>query len=359
MSTAIAIREEHESAVPAVQVSLGVDDVLSRVALVQQVMNKVMKDGEHYGAIPGTNKNKKSLLKPGAETLALTFNMAPKYKIERYELPNGHREYEVVCELYHKVTGDFLGSGVGECNTMESKYRYRNAQRRCPVCGESAIIKGKQEYGGGWLCYKNKGGCGAKWPDGAAEIENQKAGKVEHDNPADHYNTVKKMAKKRAHVDATLTAVAASDIFTQDIEDLKANGVIDAEFTEHPPRNQTQSGPGPKSDFPPNQSGPGPDSPPPKQQRNSQPQNKGKGGDFQAPDGLIRHLKTKADKLMGEGNGIRAVDALIQAEGGLGLNRGNELIKKLGNGDLTDLEAAVGGGNGSPQGPIDDDDLPF
>jgi hypothetical protein len=44
--------------------------------------------------------------------------------------------------------------------------------------------------------------------------------KVEHDNPADYYNTVLKMAKKRAHVDAVLTATAASDIFTQDVEDM-------------------------------------------------------------------------------------------------------------------------------------------
>ncbi len=47
--------------------------------------------------------------------------------------------------------------------------------------------------------------------------------KVENDNPADNYNTVLKMAKKRALVDAVLTATAASDIFTQDLEDITAN----------------------------------------------------------------------------------------------------------------------------------------
>ena len=47
--------------------------------------------------------------------------------------------------------------------------------------------------------------------------------KVETDNPADHYNTVLKMAKKRALVDAVLTTTAASDIFTQDLEDLNAS----------------------------------------------------------------------------------------------------------------------------------------
>ena len=45
--------------------------------------------------------------------------------------------------------------------------------------------------------------------------------RVEYDNPADYYNTALKMAKKRAHVDAILTATAASDCFTQDVEDMQ------------------------------------------------------------------------------------------------------------------------------------------
>jgi len=36
----------------------------------------------------------------------------------------------------------------------------------CPSCGKRAIIKGKPEYGGGWVCYKKLDGCGAKFPDG-------------------------------------------------------------------------------------------------------------------------------------------------------------------------------------------------
>ena len=39
-------------------------------------------------------------------------------------------------------------------------------------------------------------------------------------NPADVLNTVLKMAKKRALVDAVLSATGASDIFTQDLEEL-------------------------------------------------------------------------------------------------------------------------------------------
>ena len=38
-----------------------------------------------------------------------------------------------------------------------------------------------------------------------------------------YYNTVKKMAKKRAMADGILTATCSSDLFTQDLEDLNAN----------------------------------------------------------------------------------------------------------------------------------------
>ena len=39
----------------------------------------------------------------------------------------------------------------------------------CPQCGKSkAVIQGKAEYGGGWLCFKKKGGCGATWHDDEA-----------------------------------------------------------------------------------------------------------------------------------------------------------------------------------------------
>jgi hypothetical protein len=121
---------------------------------------------------------------------------------------------------------EIWGEGVGSCSTLETKFRYRKAEQTCPKCGKPTIIKGKKEYGGGWLCYQKKGGCGAKFVDGDKDIENQNMGRIEHDNPADYYNTVLKMAKKRAQVDAILTATAASDIFTQDVEEMVDNGVI-------------------------------------------------------------------------------------------------------------------------------------
>jgi hypothetical protein len=65
-----------------------------------------------------------------------------------------------------------------------------------------------------------KGGCGATFHSTTSEITKQETGRVENPDIADVYNTVLKMAKKRAQVDATLTAVGASDLLTQDLEDL-------------------------------------------------------------------------------------------------------------------------------------------
>lgn len=198
---------------------LSVGDLVAQVSKIQQVMEAVMKENLHYGKIPGCG-DKPTLLKPGAEKLALLFRLCPSFDVTLTELPGGHREYRVLCTLTHIPTSAMIAQGVGSGSTMEAKYRYRGGERKCPECGKPAIIKGKQEYGGGWLCFAKKGGCGHKWPDGAKEIEGQSVGRVENPDIADTYNTVLKMAKKRAQVDATLSATGASDIFAQDLEDL-------------------------------------------------------------------------------------------------------------------------------------------
>jgi hypothetical protein len=112
--------------------------------------------------------------------------------------------------MTHINTGVFIGAGVGSCSTMETKYRFRN---KSEPTGDEIPKDYKQNKG----AYRAQGfGC-KKINNEWVWVRNER---VENDNPADHYNTVLKMAKKRAHVDAVLTATAASDIFTQDIEDM-------------------------------------------------------------------------------------------------------------------------------------------
>jgi hypothetical protein len=198
-------------------------DIKAQVQLIQEVMQAVMQEGHHYGVIPGTEKP--TLLKPGAEKLTMTFRLAPMLQVQARDLDDVHREYQVRCTLVHIPTGRVYGEGVGLCSTLESRYRYRYAERTCPRCGRATIIKGRAEYGGGWLCYQRKGGCGAKFTAQDPAITHQQVGRMENPDIADTYNTVLKMAKKRALIDATLTATAASDIFTQDLEDSLAVAV--------------------------------------------------------------------------------------------------------------------------------------
>lgn len=207
-----------------------VQQLVQQMALIQTAMEKVMKKDVHYGAVPGCG-DKPTLLKAGAEKLEVMFRLAPHCndmggKVVTVDLPNGHKYFEVHTALVHIPTDKVWAVGVGSCSTMESKYRFRNSARKCPECGKETIIKGLEKYGGGWLCFGKKGGCGEKFADDDKQITEQVVGKIEHDNPADYYNTCLKIAKKRSQVDGVISATAASDIFTQDLEDLKANGVI-------------------------------------------------------------------------------------------------------------------------------------
>lgn len=189
-------------------------DVIHQLSLVQEVMGAVMKDGEHYGKIPGCG-DKPALLQPGAQVLAFTFRLAPSFDIETKDMPNLHREYVVRCSLASIQTGQMVGMGIGSCSTMESKYRYRNVSdfevTGDPIPADSK--ERKKEY--------RKQGFGMKKVDGVWEwVKFKDSEKVENPDIADTYNTVLKMATKRAFVHAVLNATAASDMFTQDIEDL-------------------------------------------------------------------------------------------------------------------------------------------
>ena len=217
---------------------LSVSDLLGQVNLIQEVMRAVMKDEEHYGKIPGCG-DKPALLQPGAQKLLVTFRLAPEYAITEKQMEKGHRDYQVLCTLKTIGSGSFVGQGAGSACTMEGKWRFRVAPKKLtdrPVpkdywnLRQSDPPKAQELLGGkGFSTKKDENG---QWmiAEGTSE-------KVEHDNPADYYNTVLKMACKRALVAATLTATAASDIFTQDVEEIAENlraATADAAPLDHP-----------------------------------------------------------------------------------------------------------------------------
>lgn len=220
--------------------AIDVRGAIARYEAFNQFIGAMLKEGTDYGKVPGSDKP--TLLKPGAEKLSSFFGLSPRFiTVEKVEDWTGEQHggepffyYRYKCQLYR---GDnLIAEGEGSCNSWEKKYRYRQSERTCPTCGKSTIIKGKAEYGGGWVCFARKGGCGAKFKDTDPAIVNQVTGQIKNPDPADIVNTIQKMAQKRALVAPVLLATNASERFTQDIEDF----VPDAEWTSTPTEPQHQ-----------------------------------------------------------------------------------------------------------------------
>ena len=186
----------NEIAVVRDQAVLSAGEIRAHVNRVQEVMRAVMQKEVHYGTVPGSKKP--SLYKPGAEVLCATFRIAPSFKIEDLSTGDAIR-YRIAAVATHQTTGIVLGEGVGECSSNEEKYKWRRAI--CPEEFEDTPVDRRRiKYGK----YQGK-------------VEKTQQIRTE---PADIANTVLKMAVKRAQVAMTLNVTAASDCFTQDIEDL-------------------------------------------------------------------------------------------------------------------------------------------
>lgn len=182
--------------------SLTAADIRAQVNLLQDVMQEVMRKDTHFGVIPGTGKP--TLYKAGAEKIMSTFRLAADPEVTDLS-HDGEIHYRVKVSVLSS-SGAFLGAGIGECSSGEDKYSWRAA-----VC--------KDEFD--------------ETPENRRRIKYSKyRGNVEkknqvRTNPADVSNTILKMAKKRALIDGVLTVTAASDLFTQDIEDLPAEVVAE------------------------------------------------------------------------------------------------------------------------------------
>lgn len=202
---------------------ISIQQAIERHQQLAKYVSSVMIEGHDYGVTPGTTKP--SLKKPGAEKLTTFFGLTKRlFIVEKIEDWTGEQHngepffyYLYRCALYR---GDMLiAEADGSCNSRGTKYRWREMQRSCPQCHAVAIIRGKEEFGGGWVCFAKKGGCGAKFDIDDVAITSQQVGRVANPDIADQVNTIQKMAAKRALVAATLLAVNASEFFTQDVED--------------------------------------------------------------------------------------------------------------------------------------------
>jgi len=143
-----------------------VQQTMQKINQFQKVIQSTLRQNSDFGVIPGTSKP--TLLKPGAEKILMMMGLRSEFEIvdSTRDFENGFFQYQVRCKLYHGDT--LITEGLGSCNTKESKYIKQNA----------------------------------------FTID----------------NTILKMAKKRALIDATLLVASLSDIFTQDLEDMDLEG---------------------------------------------------------------------------------------------------------------------------------------
>jgi hypothetical protein len=219
-----ALTQAEPSALLKPEYGIDVGRVVAMRAAVEQVIKEVLRENEHFGIIPGTEKAaertgkkpKKALLQPGAEVLCQVFRLRPQFEelalIEREDFIS----IKIKCKLYNSVTGELVGEAIGSANSREEKYVSQTTARVCPQCGKPAIIKGREEYGGGWLCYANKGGCGAKFADDDKRMIQDQGGVTNSTKVWGLYHTLESIAQKRAYVKATRNATATSDIFTDE-----------------------------------------------------------------------------------------------------------------------------------------------
>jgi len=180
----------------------GMANLASLPQMLNHIFRSIMQSGTDYGVVPGTEKP--TLLKPGAELLRRAFGYTYTEEESGVEdLEKGIFFYKVKVHFFRD--GVEIGTGIGSCNNMETRYASR-------WVFDSDVPAGMEIAG---LKYRDR--------------DSRKTGKSYRqyliepslNEKATQANTILKMAKKRAFVDGILSLTGASRIFTQDVEDLQ------------------------------------------------------------------------------------------------------------------------------------------
>jgi hypothetical protein len=169
-------------------------------AIMVNYCKSQMVNKHHYYSFGENEKDKKALTKEGALNLCSVFKVIARSAepSEKY-YPDGHYSARATVELISQ-NGSVVAVGTGSCSTKESKYAYRWCwESEVPAHLEKAQLpqkSGKTRSGGTWKKFR-----------------------VQNEDLADQYNTVLKMADKRALVAAVCKLPLVSEIFTQDVEE--------------------------------------------------------------------------------------------------------------------------------------------
>lgn len=194
MTTTTALEVSQPRNVGLVRPVAGPAAVIEAHAEAAALIRDALEEGVDYGLIPNAG-NKKVLLKPGAERLTLAFGASAHVDVVEKEIDhdrvvewsarNGNGTSRGLYRYVLRVRlvrpdGTQIGEGIGSASSMETKY-----------------VR----------------------------------------SPRDAENTVLKMAKKRAHVDAVLSMAALSGRFTQDIDE----ALGDVDHDEHSRRRSSNT----------------------------------------------------------------------------------------------------------------------
>lgn len=206
-----------------------IDDAKGHYQVIVDFIKSVMKEGVDYGILPGTSKP--TLYKPGAEKLIQLFNLRPEFqqleavtdwsgKDHGLDEPIFHYRYKCVLHYprfpKHGEVTRAVGEGIGSCNSLEKKYRYRQQKPKCPKCHQETIFTSKENS---FYCWAKQGGCGAKFHENDPDIINQPTGLVKNPDIYEIVNTIDKMSQKRSLIGAVLITCGVSEFFSQDLED--------------------------------------------------------------------------------------------------------------------------------------------
>lgn len=184
------------------------DAMKQKLNLTKEFFREVMQEGVDYGKIPGTDKP--TLYKPGAEGLCEFYNLAPTIgdKVEDKNHETGYYSVDITIRLIHRNTGSIIAEGVGHANTYENRYRWRwFSDYKLPKGIDKSILFSEERD---------------EWKSGRKTGNTYTMYRLENDDMHSIWNTVLKMAKKRALVDAVLSATRSSGIFSQSEEELNA-----------------------------------------------------------------------------------------------------------------------------------------
>lgn len=170
-------------------------------SVVIEYFKSQLREGHHYYNLPGQGANRKpALAKEGGLNLCSLFEVVPEPEqpTETFH-KDGHYSVRLRVRLRSLRTGQIVATGDGSCSTRESKYAYRWVWERDLPKEIDKDLQPKRRL-------KTRNGWTTQYRFANADL-------------ADQYNTVLKMADKRASVAAALKLPLVSELFTQDLEE--------------------------------------------------------------------------------------------------------------------------------------------